>query len=303
MLTTTYNVGELSALCGVMGAKAEKLPVFHLVGAPSTRLARTRRPMHHSFGDGDLDQFRGISEKSACVSACLTPENAIAEMERVIKVALSNRQPGYIQIPQDSALMPVVGEPIRGMPLAKAETFSSNPRELDAAVKAIVARLTKAKSPVAIPAYTIARFGLQKELEAFLAATGIPFAGSAMGKGMISESNPLYLGMYVGDFSTGDVRKVVEGADLVLNLGGELFPDLGAGGYSCRIEASKMLTIWPDHVEMNEVAEPGGRGQATFAPVHMKDLLQALTKAAPKFKAPAFARPTGIPHRERRAIK
>ena len=55
-----------------------------------------------------------------------------------------------------------------------------------------------------------------------------------------------------------------------------------------------MLTIWPDHVEMNEVAEPGGRGQATFAPVHMKDLLQALTKEAPKFKAPAFARPTGI---------
>src|SRR5208337_1603151 len=137
MLTTTYNVGELSALCGVMGAKAERLPVFHVVGAPSTRLARTRRPMHHSFGDGDLAQFRGLSEASAGASAHLTPENAIAEMERVIAVALSKRQPGYIQIPQDYALMPVVEEPIRGVPLAKAQTFSSNPRELDAAVKAI----------------------------------------------------------------------------------------------------------------------------------------------------------------------
>ena len=45
MLITTYNVGELSALCGVMGAKAERLPVFHIVGAPSMRLARTRRPI------------------------------------------------------------------------------------------------------------------------------------------------------------------------------------------------------------------------------------------------------------------
>ena len=216
-------------------------------------------------------------------------------MERLIAVALSKRQPGYVQIPQDYALMPVVGEPIRGVPLANAQTFSSNPRELDAAVKAIVARLTKAKSPVAIPAYTIARFGLQKQLEAFLAATGIPFAVTALGKGMIPESNPLYLGMYAGDLSRGDVRKAVEGADLVLNLGGELFPDTAAGGFGCRIEASKMLTVWTDYVEMNEVAEPGGRGPATFGPIYMKDLLPALTKEAPKFKTAAFARPTGIP--------
>src|SRR5208337_374911 len=91
------------------------------------------------------------------------------------------------------------------------------------------------------------------------------------------------------------VRKVVEEADLVLNLGGELFPDLAAGGFGCRIEASKMLTVWPDHVEMNEVAEPGGRGQATFGPVHMKDLLAALTKVAPKFKTPSFPCAAGIP--------
>jgi hypothetical protein len=25
---------------------------------------------------------------------------------------------------------------------------------------------------------------------------------------------------------------------------------------------ARMLTVWPDHVELNEVAEPGGRGQA-----------------------------------------
>jgi indolepyruvate decarboxylase len=35
MLATTYGVGELSALNGVMGAKAEKSLVFHVVGMPS----------------------------------------------------------------------------------------------------------------------------------------------------------------------------------------------------------------------------------------------------------------------------
>jgi len=39
-----------------------------------------------------------------------------------------------------------------------------------------MARLTKAKSPAILPDFTIARFGVRKELEALLTATGIPFA-------------------------------------------------------------------------------------------------------------------------------
>jgi indolepyruvate decarboxylase len=134
ILSTTFNVGAAAALAGVMGCKAERVPVFHIVGAPSTRLARTRRHMHHSYGDGDLDQFRAYNEVSACVAAYLTPQNAIPEMERVIVEALSRRMPAYIQIAEDYARMPVVGVPVRGVPLAEAATFSSNAEELDGAV-------------------------------------------------------------------------------------------------------------------------------------------------------------------------
>src|SRR5258708_3778266 len=81
--------------------------------------------VHHTFGDGNFEQFDGLSDISVCVSVHLTPENAIPEMERVISTVLSQRQPGYIQIPQDLADMPVVGEPIRGVPLAITPTFSS----------------------------------------------------------------------------------------------------------------------------------------------------------------------------------
>jgi indolepyruvate decarboxylase len=136
ILSTTYNVGEAAALAGVMGCKAERVPVFHLVGAPSIRMTRTRRHMHHSYGDGNLDQFRSYSEVSACTSAYLTPQNAVPEMERVIFEALSRRMPAYIQIPTDQALMPVVGTPVQGVPLAEAPTFSSNAQELDAALTA-----------------------------------------------------------------------------------------------------------------------------------------------------------------------
>src|ERR1700752_971790 len=42
MLGRTYGVGELSALNGVMGAKAERSLIFHVVGMPSYQNQRLR---------------------------------------------------------------------------------------------------------------------------------------------------------------------------------------------------------------------------------------------------------------------
>lgn len=295
MLTTTYSVGELSALNGVMGSKAERLPVFHLVGAPSTRLVRSRKSIHHSFGDGESGQFRPLSAMSACVSTFLTPDNTISEMERVISEALSHRQPACITVPQDYALMTVVGKTIRGVPLAQAPTFSSEARELAAALKAIIARLSEAKSPVVLPAYTISRYGLQKEVEQFLATTGIPFATTVMDKGVISESNSLYIGMYTGDSSKAEVRNIVENADLVLNLGGVLFTDFSTSVFSEHLQRSRIVTVWPDHVEVGSVSKEITSQPKTFGPIHMKDVLAALTKQAFRYKTPSFPRPSPIP--------
>src|ERR1700722_19304864 len=45
MLSTTYAVGELSALNGVMGAKAERSMGFHVVGMPAYQHQRLRKTM------------------------------------------------------------------------------------------------------------------------------------------------------------------------------------------------------------------------------------------------------------------
>src|SRR5215475_1591397 len=42
-LTTTYGVGELSALCGIGGSYAEHLPVIHLVGMPASGVQASHR--------------------------------------------------------------------------------------------------------------------------------------------------------------------------------------------------------------------------------------------------------------------
>ena len=57
MLVTTYGVGELSALNGVMGAKAERSLVFHIVGMPSYQHQRLHKITHHTLGDGVFGNF------------------------------------------------------------------------------------------------------------------------------------------------------------------------------------------------------------------------------------------------------
>src|SRR6478752_4268761 len=91
MLMTTYAVGELSALNGVMGAKAERSCVFHLVGMPTMRNQRVAN----------------ITAQAACVSAVITSDNCAHEMERLIATARAESRPAYILVAGDFAITPV----------------------------------------------------------------------------------------------------------------------------------------------------------------------------------------------------
>src|SRR6266567_6586094 len=151
MLSTTYAVGELSALNGVMGAKAERSLVFHVVGMPSFQNQRLGKIMHHTFGDGVFGNFINISAQAACCHALINPDNCVIEMERVIAEARRNNQPAYIIVPSDYALSPVTPNDVPPVKLCSNET------SLKTAVGAIAERLKNAKSIVALPAFTVSR--------------------------------------------------------------------------------------------------------------------------------------------------
>src|SRR5258706_2116145 len=87
MLCTTYAVGELSALNGVMGAKAERSCIFHVVGMPAMRKQRVRQIVHHTLGDGEFQNLPNIHARPACVSAGIPPDNCARAMGRLIATA------------------------------------------------------------------------------------------------------------------------------------------------------------------------------------------------------------------------
>src|SRR5271154_1749767 len=98
MLVTTYAVGELSAINGGMGAKAERSRVFHVVGMPSYQHQRLHKIAHHTLGDGVFGNFVELSAAAACCHAVINPANCVVEMERIIAEARRNHQPAYIAV-------------------------------------------------------------------------------------------------------------------------------------------------------------------------------------------------------------
>jgi indolepyruvate decarboxylase len=278
MLSTTYAVGELSAINGVMGAKAERSLVFHVVGMPSYQNQRLGRTMHHTFGDGVFGNFIDISARAACCHAVVNPDNCVIEMERVIAEARRNNQPAYIVVPSDYALAPVTPTEIGPV------TLKSNEVSLEKAVAAIAERVRDAKSIVAFPAFTLSRLGLQKEARQAIEALGCPFATTSMEKCIIDESHPQFAGLYAGAVSAEETRQVVEDADLVLDLGGISLNDETTAGFSGRLDPARFISIGLNDVRI---------GEQVFGNVRVADVLAALAKlqspARPRKKTPEQA--------------
>jgi indolepyruvate decarboxylase len=270
ILSTTFGVGELSALNGVMGSKAQRLPVFHLVGMPSERIQKLGLITHHTLGDGVYDQFRRLSAAACCVEAVLSPDNCVQELERVIREALRQSRPAYLLISEMEAILPVRGQLPQAQPLQSIERQTSVPQELEAAVSAILLRLERAQRPVLMVTDLVRRYGLRRLAEAFIRKANLPTVVAPYDKGCVDESLPPLIGLYAGqESSSALVRATVEEADLVLDLGGVVAADLNTGGWSFPPDATRRVTVHDDWVRV---------GDRVFLHTALEDVLRALVE-------------------------
>ena len=63
------------------------------------------------------------------------------------------------------------------------------------------------------------RFGLQDDLIALADGLGLPIATTILGKSVISECHPLFVGVYEGEMGRAEVTEFVEESDCLLMLG------------------------------------------------------------------------------------
>ncbi len=268
---STFGVGELSAVNGVAGAFAEKVPVVVITGSPATINFRRRPLLHHTLGDYQIPLR--IYEKITAASTQLRDgETAPAEIDRVLSACLSRQQPVYISLPADVVTMKCNWPG----PFLFPAPPPGDPAALGEALREALGMLKKAKKPVVIADVELIRFKLQKEFARFLYKTGLPYVTTMLGKAVLSERHPQFIGLFQGDRSRDYVRQRVESADCILQLGA-LLTDFNTGGFTTNFEDSKTISANLRSVKIKS---------HYYENVCLRDIIRGLTAKLP-LRAPA----------------
>jgi len=259
----TYCVGGLNITNPVAGAYAEKSPVVAISGAPGLR-ERERNPLlHHRVRD--FATQKEIFEKITVASAVLDdPHTAYHEIDRVLHALERYRRPVYFEIPRDTVELSRrhVRRREAAIPVADAATLAE-------AVAEAVEMINASKRPVIIAGVEVHRFGLQDSLLKLVKKINVPIAATLLGKSVISESHPQYLGIYEGAMGRQEVTDYVESADCVILLG-TFMTDINLGIYTANLDQGRSISATSEKVTVR---------RHTYEDIRFRDFFAALLKA------------------------
>ncbi|MFA4989368.1 MAG: thiamine pyrophosphate-binding protein [Candidatus Omnitrophota bacterium] len=267
VVCVTYGVGGLKLANSTAQAFAEISPVLVISGAPGMAERRHNPLLHHkvrSF-ETQLNVFREMTVAQAVLGDAKT---AAAEIQRVIDVIKEIKRPGYIELPRDMVDVDIC-EP--QVPVSGESSDLDRPA-IDEALREVLGMLAAAKRPIIIAGVEINRFGLQALFLKFLERSGLPFVTGVLGKSVVSESHPHFIGVYAGGMSPEDVREAVEDSDCVIAVG-PYVTDLATGIFTHHIDIAQSIVMAPDKISVKHHSYPE---------VGMKYFLESLVAAIPK---------------------
>ncbi len=273
----TYCVGGLSLCNSIAGAYAEKSPVVVISGAPGVEERRNDPLLHHKVRD--FNTQREVFEKITVAHASLDdPLTAFREIDRCLEAAVRYKRPVYLELPRDR----VDARPLYPH-VTTVSTQTSDRAALEAALVEAFERLQAAKKPVLIAGIEVHRFGLQKLVIELAEKFNIPMCATLLGKSVVSEKHPLYLGIYEGAMGRQAVTEYVETADCVVLLGA-FMTDINLGIFTAHLEPGRCISATSEKLRI---------GHHHFHDVLFADFLKGLTQLAIKPK-----KSTTLPKRE-----
>lgn len=232
----TYSVGGLKIANTTAQAFAEKSPVVVISGAPGIH-ERVKNPLlHHKVRDFDT-QYKIFQELTVAATLLDNPSTAFAEIDRVLAAALRYKRPVYIELPRD-----IVHQP--GNPTYQRQSVpeTSQPETLAAALQEAVGLINSAQNPVILVDVEIHRFGLQDALLQLVEKTNIPIAETILGKSVISELHPNYIGLYAGALGSELARQRVESSDCLVMLG-VFLTDFNLGVFTAHLDPQHCISV------------------------------------------------------------
>lgn len=259
----TFSVGGLSMCNSIAGAYAEKSPVVVISGAPGVDERRSDPLLHHRVRD--FNTQREVFEKITVASASLDdPLTAFREIDRCLAACARYSRPVYLELPRDrvrtKGLYPY--QPSEDKPV-------SDKRALHEAIDEAREMINSCKKPVIIAGVEMHRFGLGDEVVKLAEKHQIPMCATLLGKSVVSERHPLYLGIYEGAMCRESVRKFVEDSDCIILLG-TFMTDIDLGIYTAKLDIGKCIYVTSDLLQIRH---------HHFNDVLLADFVKGLIKA------------------------
>lgn len=234
VLCVTYCVGGLSVCNSVAGAYAEKSPVVMITGSPGLS-ERTNNPLLHHMVRDFRTQYDVFEKLCVAGTELSDPLTAFREIDRVLDACDRFKRPVYIDIPRDMVdVVPQIGQSFR------QPTDATDPDVLLEAATEAKALLEQASRPLLLAGIEVHRFRLQDQVLALAESTGIPIAATVLGKSVIRETHPQYVGLYSGSMSHENVRDFVEQSDCILMLG-TFMTDINLGIFTANLNPANCI--------------------------------------------------------------
>jgi indolepyruvate decarboxylase len=262
----TYCVGGLSVCNSIAGAYAEKSAVVVISGAPGLGERANNPLLHHKVRDFRT-QLEVFEKLCVAVAELNDPVTAFREIDRALDAATRFKRPVYIELPRD--MVNVV--PHSAHRYQKVQ-FVEDEQAVAEAARETVQLLGQAKRPVMIAGVEIHRFGLQDKLLKLAELIRIPIAATLLGKSVIQETHPLYIGIYEGAMGRQEVTEYVEESDCVLLLG-TFMTDINLGIYTAHLDPARCVYATSEQLRIRHHHYRG---------VGLESFLDALIAGKPK---------------------
>jgi TPP-dependent 2-oxoacid decarboxylase len=263
VVCVTYSVGGLKIANTTAQAFAEKSPVVVISGAPGIYERINNPLLHHKVRNFDT-QYQIFKELTIASTVLDNPDTAFAEIDRVLAAAYRYKRPVYIELPRDVIQLPGNSN---YQPTSLPE--SSDRETLAEALSEAVNLINSARQPAILADVEIHRFGLQDLLLQFVEKTNIAIAETILGKSVISEFHPNYIGLYEGEMGSEFARQYIESSDCLIMLG-MFLTDVNLGIFTANLDPKLCISVTTEKTSIH---------LHHYDDIRLQDFLQGLLDA------------------------
>lgn len=235
----TYGVG-ISIANALAQAYVESSPIVIISGAAGTEEYSKCRNLHHLINRTqkhlDFTQLEIFKQLTIAQAVIDDVESAESKIDHTLEMCLKHKKPVYIELPRNFIAKPIIAKPMS----KHKKTFPNAIQPPQNEIQNVKTALQNSKRPVIWAGHEIQRFGLSKQLLDFAERHHIPIVSSLLGKTVISERHPLFVGVYQGGISRPEVSKFVESCDCIFVLG-TILSDVETGIFSAKIPSTSVV--------------------------------------------------------------